>query len=172
MLHDLGGVLWLARIGLIVSFVAHFLFISLLVIQNRKARGVDYSIPVRGSKRSLSTQSMRVSGVIIFVYIFWHLYDYTFTAATPQNALINGDYLGLYGLLYNSFLNPFRSLFYIVAMVAIGMHLTHAIQSVFQTFGLYHPHYTPFIKRTSVIFGVLIALGFSSIPIYVMVNGI
>jgi succinate dehydrogenase / fumarate reductase, cytochrome b subunit len=171
MLHNLGSLLWVARIGLIGAFVTHFLFIALLVIQNRKARGVDYAVPIHGSKRSLSTKTMRFSGLVIFVYIFWHLYDYTFTVASPQNAILNGEYQGLYGLLYNSFLNPVRSVFYIVSMFAIGLHLTHAIQSVFQTFGLNHPNYTPCIKRTSLALGLLIAFGFSSIPIYVMVCG-
>lgn len=172
MLHDLGGVLWFARIGLIAGFVAHFTFIALLVIQNKKARGVNYAVPVRGDKRSLSTKTMRLSGLIIFIYIFKHLFDYTFTEPSMQNAIINGEYLGLYGMLYNSFLNPIHSIFYIVAMLAIGFHLTHAIQSVFQTFGLHHKNYTPCVNRVSLGLGLLIAVGFSSIPIYVMVTGV
>ena len=92
--------------------------------------------------------------------------DYTFTASTPSNAIVNGQFLGLYGLVYNSFLNPFRVVFYILAMLSIGFHLNHGIQSVSQTFGK-----TPSacLKKIGVGLGSLIAIGFSAIPIYVLV---
>lgn len=171
MLRDLGGLLWVARGGLIASFVAHFLFILLIVIQNKKARSVDYALPIRGSKRSFFTKTMRFSGLVIFIYIAWHLYDYTFTHASLDNAVVKGEYLGLYGLVFNSFLNPFRALFYVIAMCAVGMHLTHAVQSIFQTFGFSHRYYTPIIQRISIGLGAFVAVGFSSIPIYVFFVG-
>ena len=166
MLHDLGPLLWVARIGLIGMFFLHFTLILILVIQNRKARDVQYSMPIYPKKRSLYTQTMRFSGLLIFVYIAVHLIDYTFTASTPTNAIVNGQFLGLYGLVYNSFLNPLRVVFYVLAMLSIGFHLNHGIQSVSQTFGK-TPSVT--LKRVGICLGTLIALGFSSIPIYVLI---
>jgi succinate dehydrogenase / fumarate reductase cytochrome b subunit len=97
-----------------------------------------------------------------------HLIDFTFTDPSYQNAVVNGEYLGLYGLMVNHFSMLIPSLFYMLAMAAVGFHLTHGIQSVMQTFGFNHPVYTPLIKRTSVVLGWGIALGFSSIPLYVL----
>jgi succinate dehydrogenase / fumarate reductase cytochrome b subunit len=162
MLHDLGGILWVARIGLLGAFVAHFSFTIALVIQNRKARGQSYSTSVNKKTRSFTARLMPFSGGILFAYIVIHLLDFTFT--------VNGEFLGLYGLVYNEFMNPFDSLFYIVAMMSVGFHLTHGIQSVMQTYGFNHPVYTPLIKKISVVLGSVIAVGFSSIPVYVLIH--
>jgi succinate dehydrogenase / fumarate reductase cytochrome b subunit len=71
-------------------------------------------------------------------------------------------------LVFNTFLSPISSLWYIIAMAAVGFHLAHAIQSVFQTFGFYHRVYSPVVKQVSVGLGIAISLGFSSIPICVL----
>jgi succinate dehydrogenase / fumarate reductase cytochrome b subunit len=170
MLHDLGGILWVARIGLLGAFVAHFSFTIALVIQNRKARGQSYSTSVNKKTRSFTARLMPFSGGILFAYIVIHLLDFTFTDVTAVNAMVNGEFLGLYGLVYNEFMNPFDSLFYIVAMMSVGFHLTHGIQSVMQTYGFNHPVYTPLIKKISVVLGSVIAVGFSSIPVYVLIH--
>jgi len=170
MLHDLGGILWVARIGLLGAFVAHFSFTIALVIQNRKARGQSYSTSVNKKTRSFTARLMPFSGGILFAYIVIHLLDFTFTDVTVVNAMVNGEFLGLYGLVYNEFMNPFDSLFYIVAMMSVGFHLTHGIQSVMQTYGFNHPVYTPLIKKISVVLGSVIAVGFSSIPVYVLIH--
>lgn len=168
-LHSLGALLWVARIGLIVAFVAHFGLIIQLVIENRRARGSQYAKAIGASTRNFATQTMRYSGLLIFVYIFWHLYDFTYTPKLPFNSTVNGEFLGLYGLVWNSFLVPARSIFYIVTMVSIGFHLNHGISSTMQSFGFNHPVYTPIIKKTGIALSVLVAIGYSTIPVYVIV---
>ncbi len=166
-LKEFGALLWVARLGLIAMFFIHFVFIFLLVKQNRQARGVQYSEPLHANTRSLSTKLMPVSGTILLAYIITHLMDFTFTHSNIANATVCGDYLGLYGLVVNHFSNPFGSLWYVIAMFAVGFHLTHAVQSVAQTFGWNNSKYTPFIKKTSVVVGIGIAAGFAAVPIYV-----
>lgn len=166
-LHSLGALLWVARIGLLTSFILHFTFTALLVIQNKKARGQAYSQSLHPKTRSFSARIMPLSGVVLFVYIISHIFDFTLTEPTVHNAVINGVDLGLYGLVVNTFKEPVESLWYIIAMIAVGMHLTHAIQSLFQTLGTNHPVYTPTIKTASVLFGLVIGAAFASIPLYV-----
>ena len=168
MLHSLGGLLWVARIGLIVAFLGHFSFTIALVIQNKRARGGSYSMDINPKTRSLSTRLMPYTGLILFAYVVVHLIDFTFTSASQTNAVVNGEFLGLYGLMYNHFAKPMASLFYIIAMAAVGFHLTHGIQSVMQTYGFNHPVYSPLIKKGSVALGCLIAVGFSSIPVHIL----
>lgn len=167
-LKDLGALLWVARIGLIGSFLLHFGFTISLVIQNRKARGVQYNRPLHASTRKFSTRVMPLSGAIVFAYIVKHLLDFTFTHPAASNALVNGVDLGLYGLVYNSFLDPITSIWYVIAMLAIGFHLNHGVQSFAQTLGGNHAVYTPKIKKIGATVAVLIAVGFSSIPLYVL----
>jgi len=167
-LHDLGGLLWIARIGLLAAFVLHFGFTISLVMQNRRARGVQYDQPLHKKTRKLSTKIMPLSGMIVFIYIIKHLIDFTFTPSSPANAMVDGVYLGLYGLLYNSFSDPVTSLFYVVAMIAIGFHLNHGIQSFVQTLGGNHASYTPVVQKVGASLSVILAIGFSSIPLYVL----
>ncbi|RAP29462.1 succinate:quinone oxidoreductase [Candidatus Marinamargulisbacteria bacterium SCGC AG-343-D04] len=169
-LHDLGPLLWVARIGLIVIFLMHFSLVVYLTMKNKKARPVEYVKPLHKKTRSIFTATMRISGVLIFVYIFWHLYDYTLTPHSMDNSVINGEYYGLYGHVYNSFLNPIRSVFYILVMFSIGFHLIHGVYSVLQTFGFSHKVYSPVIKKTTVTLAILLSLGFSSIPVYVLIH--
>lgn len=165
-LHHLGALLWVARIGLLAFFILHFTFTALLVIQNRKARPQSYEKPLHPKTRSLAARIMALSGVVLFIYIISHLCDFTFTSPTPSNSMVNGVDLGLYGLVVNTLSQPLAALWYTIAMVAVGMHLTHAIQSLFQTMGINHSAYTPFIKCTSLFLGIAISLAFGSIPVY------
>ena len=64
-------------------------------------------------------------------------------------------------------LNPIRVVWYIIAMASVGFHLTHAVQSVFQTFGLSNDSYLKKLQSISIATGVLIALGFAAIPVYI-----
>ena len=84
--------------------------------------------------------------------------------------MVKGEFLGLYGHVYNSFLNPLRSFWYVLAMFSVGFHLIHGFQSVIQTMGINHPVYTPLFKKMSWALGALVAIGFSSIPIYVAIH--
>jgi succinate dehydrogenase / fumarate reductase cytochrome b subunit len=55
---------------------------------------------------------------------------------------------------------------YVVASILLGLHLIHGFQSVFQTFGLNHKKYTPFIKMIGTVYAIIMAIAFASIPIY------
>jgi succinate dehydrogenase / fumarate reductase cytochrome b subunit len=64
------------------------------------------------------------------------------------------------------FADRFYAILYIVLMVFLGFHLHHAFQSAFQTLGLNHTKYTPFIKVVGTIYAIVVPLGFACIPLY------
>ena len=170
-LHDLGLLLKVMEIGLCVIFLGHIALTIQLVIENKKSRKTPYKVTPSSKKRSFATKSMRVTGPILLLYLIVHLLDFTFVS--PEKSLssnINGQDMGLYGLIYNSFQVPWRTIFYVVAMCSLGLHLSHAIQSVFQTFGFNNTKYTPTIKRASLAIGVLTTIAYSSIPIYLLLT--
>ena len=166
-LKSLGPVLLVVELLLTLVFVVHIAFTAIVVIDNRRARPVQYAGGLASKERSLATRIMPYTGVILLVYIITHLCDFVFVDTMSAASVFDGQQLGLYGLVVHTFMNPFKVLWYIVAMMAVGFHLVHAVQSVMQTFGLNHPYYTPIIKKFSLVFGILIALGFSIIPLYV-----
>jgi succinate dehydrogenase / fumarate reductase cytochrome b subunit len=160
----------LVECGLFVVFVIHLHVTALLVMENIRARGKSYALMKQVGQRSLAAQLMPVSGFVIFAFVVYHLLDFTFIDHHGPRSLINGVSYGLYGVVYNAFKDPLHSWLYIVAMICVGLHLTHGIQSFFQTFGFMSPRQVPQLKFVSTGLGVLVAAAYTSIPIYVLIS--
>ena len=160
--------------GLLAIFVTHMYVTALLVLENYQARGGKrYAAYKPVGQRSWATQLMPYTGTVVLAFVIWHLLDFTFVDHEGVRSILpNGKHLGLYGIVYNAFLNPWHSVLYIFAMIAVGLHLAHGIQSFFQTFGFNHPKYTPIIQKISNGLSTLIVLLYSSIPIYVLLDSV
>ena len=169
-LHKMPELLLFLRLGLIAAFATHIIMTISLVIDNYRSCGGlrRYEVENSKSKRSLSSRLMALSGLYIFVFLIAHLLDFTFIDVHGPKSIINGQSLGIYGVVVNAFLDPVHSLLYILAVSFIGLHLHHGVQSVLQSFGFNHPKWTPLIKKTGAYLGLFIAVGFSSIPVYVL----
>jgi succinate dehydrogenase / fumarate reductase cytochrome b subunit len=176
-LQEMAEFLWIARIGLMVAFLVHILTTILLTLENWKANPNRYQVSSTKTDESLvfAKRTMIYTGLLVVLFVGFHLTDFTLHEKTvphteirfqipgQENAWIAKDY-GLYGLVWNSFLNPVRATLYILMMVVLGLHLSHAIQSFFQSLGLYREPLSLKIRTFSVIAGILVALGFMSIP--------
>ncbi len=164
--------LYIIEFGLAWIFIVHLHTTVLLVLENIKARGTPYSATKDVGNRSVATKLMPYTGSVIFAFVLWHLLDFTFIDHHgPRSILADGQSYGLFGVVYNSFQDPVHSLLYILAMLAVGLHLSHGIQSFFQTYGFSHPTYTPLIKKFSETVAFVIAAAYISIPVAVM-NGV
>jgi len=161
--------LYLVEAGLFFIFVVHLYLTALLVLENIRARDVAYVVKKSTEQRSLATRLMPYSGTIILAFVVWHLLDFTFIDKHgPRSVLADGQDYGLYGIVYNAFTDPVHSILYIIAMFAIGLHLSHGLQSFAQTFGFRNTSNDQCIQKTSNIVAYGIALGYSTIPVYVM----
>ena len=87
-LHSLGGLLWVARIGLLGAFFLHFGLVIQLIIENRRARGGQYATAIGASTRNFATKTMRYSGMLIFIYIFSVLLAVLFLLCSSCCALL------------------------------------------------------------------------------------
>ncbi len=172
-LNHLRPTLYVIEFALLIIFVVHMYVTALLVLENVQARGKGYAVYKPVGKRSWATRLMPYTGTVVLAFVIWHLLDFTFADHNgPRSFMPDGSQMGLYGVVYNSFSNPFHSFLYIVAMMAVGLHLAHGIQSFFQTFGFNHPRYTPMISEISNALATLITLAFSSIPVYVLLDSV
>lgn len=174
-LKGLGPLLWVMRVALLAAFVIHIYMTIKLSQENRAAGAGRYAVSQPKGDRSLSARAMVLTGLLVFFFFFFHLADFTFTEHEGEASVVvtaEGDErnLGLFGLVWNAFLDPWRSAFYVAAVIGVGMHLTHGIQSLFQSLGITHPRYTPWIQKISVLVGVVVAVGFALIPIYVLIR--
>lgn len=166
-LHNLGALLWIARLVLVVAFVLHVYFTIQLNIDNRNARPVPYR-KKEYIKATLSSRTMVLSGLVILAFLIYHLLHYTLGIITPETFKANlTDSQGrpdVYQMVIYGFKDPLISLTYIIAVFLLAMHLDHALQSAIQTLGFTNKRIFPGLIRFSRLFAVFIFLGYSIIP--------
>ena len=161
-LHGNPGLLWVARVVLLVSVVLHTWAAIQLTAVKTAARPVAYVKPgnVQGSTGS---RTMMLSGPVIALFVIGHLLHFTTGTIHPQFVELHA-----YENVVNGFANPIAAGLYIVAMILVGFHLSHGIWSMFQSIGFSHPRYTPLIKKFAGVFSWILIAGFISVPIAVL----
>jgi len=161
-LHGNPGLLWVARVVLLVSVVLHTWAAIQLTAVKAAARPVAYVKPgnVQGSTGS---RTMMLSGPVIALFVIGHLLHFTTGTIHPQFVELHA-----YENVVNGFANPIAAGLYIVAMILVGFHLSHGIWSMFQSVGFSHPRYTPLIKKFAGVFSWILIAGFISVPIAVL----
>lgn len=171
-LASLGELLWVIRLGLITIAVVHIVLAAQLTLANLGKRD-RYAVSASVGRKTIASRFMIYSGIIVFLFIFLHLYD--FTLAEKEGAhtvvpLFGAEELGLFGVVWNAFANPLHALVYVIAVACVGLHLSHAISSVVVTLGILTDRATPNADRIAWVIGAVVALGFASIPIYVLIR--
>lgn len=157
-----GGGLWIARGVLLLAAVLHVWAAVTLSRTNLAARPVGYDklTPVAST---FASRWMRVTGPIVLVFIVYHLLH--LTAGTVHPSFESGH---VFHNVVTGFQVPWVAAIYIVAMLALGSHLSHGIWSMLQTLGLSHPRYNGARKGLATILTVMV-IGFNiSFPIAVV----
>lgn len=155
--------LWIARIGLIVAFVLHIHSAYSLTRMNRRAQAGGYATGRDYIAASAASRSMRWTGVIILAYLAFHLADLTWGFVNPD--FVRGD---VYRNLQASLTNAPVAAIYVVANVALGIHLWHGAWSMFQSLGLNNPKYNDWRRNFAIGFAVLVTLGNLSFPLTIV----
>ena len=156
--------LWLLRIGLILAFVFHIHAAYSLTMMNRRAQAKGGYVSKRDFQAAnAASRSMRLTGIVILLFVVWHLADLTWGWVNPD--FERGD---VYRNVVASFERPPIALLYIVANIALGVHLFHGAWSMFQSLGLNNPKWNKWRKGFAVGFAALVTVGNLSFPIAVM----
>jgi succinate dehydrogenase / fumarate reductase cytochrome b subunit len=155
--------LWSLRVGLIAAIGLHVHAAFSLTVLNRKARPVTYQAPRDYVAASFAARTMRWTGVIVILYLFAHLLDLTAGAWNPD--FVRGD---PYNNMVRSFERPLVAIVYVIANLALGVHLFHGAWSIFQSLGINNPRYNLARKRFAQGFAALIVIGNISFPIAVL----
>jgi succinate dehydrogenase / fumarate reductase cytochrome b subunit len=153
--------LWLLRIGLIAAFVFHIHAAYGLTWINRQARAAGGYISKRDYQAAnAASRSMRYTGVVILLFLIFHLADLTWGTVNPD--FVRGD---VYRNLVASFERPAVSAIYIVANIALGLHLFHGAWSMFQSLGLNNPRWNSWRRGFAVGFAAIVTVGNLTFPI-------
>lgn len=172
MLHDLGALLWVARIGLLAVFVLHVVTAIRLSRANKAARPVAYA---KGAtmQATMASRSMVLSGLTVAAFVVYHLAHFTFGVVHSGDAGLKAKGAGghdVFSMVTASFGNPAIVAAYVAAQVVLFLHLSHGIQSLAQTLGFHHGRYTPMVKSLSVVLALAIAGGNAFLALSVLLG--
>lgn len=157
------SLLWAMRIGLLLAFFVHVSTTVRLVVENRAARPDRYAVQKR-QQASLASLTMIFGGVLLAVYVVYHIGHFTVGAIHPE-FFTRGD---VYENVVRSFQRPGIVVFYVLATGALFFHLRHGFQSAARTLGASHPDHLVTLERASVALALLISFGFASVPLGVL----
>ena len=159
-----GGLLWIIRAVLIVSLLAHVYSAITLWRRARKARTHKY-VMKKNKHSTYASHLMRWGGVTLLLFIIWHLLNFTIGKVNVDGGPTNDPY----NLLVDTFAVWWMTLIYLVAMAMLGAHLHHGIWSSMQTLGFTNSlRQRNLAKRVGFVLAVIIAGGFSLVPIFVL----
>lgn len=167
------GTNWLIRAMEIVLFaglILHMVQALVLTLENRKARPVAYAKVNGAANSTWYSRSMGLLGTLILMFLIIHLKHFWVESRFTDH-IAHNEYEKLEGQetlfreMMEVFENPLVVLVYVLAMVSLAYHLLHGFQSAFQTLGLNHRKYTPMIKKTGIVFSIVISVLFASMPI-------
>jgi succinate dehydrogenase / fumarate reductase cytochrome b subunit len=164
---------YVAEIGLLAVFVLHIIKTVGLVSGSYAARPQGYArrkwakTKNDHSRKSISSSTMIVTGVITLLFVVTHLMTFKYGAyyETPDGIR------DLYSLQLAVFSNPGYVAFYVVAMVVIIFHLWHGASSAMQSFGFHNPTWAPRFIVGGRILAVVLGLGFAILPVYTFFVG-
>jgi succinate dehydrogenase / fumarate reductase cytochrome b subunit len=155
--------LWLLRFVLIGAVALHLHAAYTLTIMNRRARPVGYQSSREYVTANFASRTMRWTGVIFLLFLFWHLADFTWGWFNPH--YVRG---AVYRNLDASLSRIPVAALYVVANVALGVHLFHGFWSMFQSLGWNSPRFNQWRKAGAVAIASLIVVGNVSFPIAVL----
>lgn len=184
-LHQLGPLLWIARIGLLVAVVIHIWAATVLTLENKRARGAEPYGVKHTIRATLASRTMRLTGYVVLAFIIYHLAHFTFggaQAATFKDALprytMQHEYavagipvvaagtsvLDVHSMVILGFQNAVVSIFYIIAVGLLSFHLLHGFDSMFQTFGLRSARWSGGLRKVALVFCLAYFIGNLAIP--------
>ena len=158
--------LWAARIVLLASVLAHIWAAALVTRASWAARPVGYH-DLAATETTYAARTMRWGGVIILLYVIYHLLDFTFGTVNP--GFVPGD-------VYHNVLASFHVwpvvLAYVVAMLAVGLHIYHGVWSALQTLGLHRAPVDRWRRGVAGAVAAAITVGYIAIPVAVLTGAL
>ena len=150
-----------AEVGLVLFLLVHIFSAWRVTNENNKARPQPYVMKVASTGNStFASRTMWYGGVIMLLFLIIHLWMFKFGDMSGEH--------GLWGLVVRSFKNPLISLAYILAMIPIGVHLSHGFASALQSLSALQPQWHAGLRQGGKILGWVLAIGYILLPIWAL----
>jgi succinate dehydrogenase / fumarate reductase cytochrome b subunit len=161
------------RLGLLLFACVHIWFGIQLTIENRGGRPQQYAVK-SVQKATFASENMIWTGSLLVAFILYHLLHFTFQVISPETAaLSHPDSLGnpnVLGMVVAAFQNMMVTLIYAGAMLVLFLHLSHGIQSFFQTMGWSNDRVQPFITKAGTLAALALFLGYAAVPLTILLR--
>lgn len=158
--------------GLYAFIILHTVQGLMLAFANRKAKGQQYAVKTRPPGVTWASGNMALLGTLILAFLiihmaqFWGQMHFGDVSTKAYTGFAEGEPIkDLYTLVADAFKDPLIIAIYVVGQIVLAFHLWHGFQSAFQTLGVNHPKYTPFIKGFGKLFAIVVPFGFAVIPV-------
>lgn len=172
LLQSLGPALWGIRAFLLLMVGLHIWSAVALTIENKKARGGKGYANQKTLRASYASRTMRISGFIVLAFLIYHILHFTTKTAYGQHLFtveLHGEQVpDVHTMMVLGFQQPLVSIFYLVAIALLSMHLYHGFSSLFQSIGLRTRAWGTCLNRLSAIFCILYFLGNAAIVVSVL----
>lgn len=163
------SLLWVARLVLLGVFGYHVINGILLTLQNKKSKHIK-NVHNTTIQASFFSRTMAISGIFLLLFVLFHLAHYTFTWIDPSYSELT-DYEGrhdVYAMVVDGFSNVYISIFYIISMIFLWMHVGHGGSSVWQSLGLNDTRFRCLTQKIGPLIATFLLIGNCSIPIAVL----
>lgn len=167
-LHDLGPLVWVFRLAMLAMVSLHGWFGIQLTLESKAATPSTYAVNKK-LKAGFASENMIWTGLLLLAFIVYHILH--FTARVTPDIVQGVDMAGRYDvftMVVSSFQHGAIAMIYVVAMVALFLHLSHGIQSFFQTMGWNSEKTLPLISTVGKVVAVVFLIGYSSIPLFIL----
>lgn len=167
-LRGLGPFVLVFRIFMAAMLVVHVIFAVLLTLENRTAKPGKYAVK-KMLRTTFAGETMIWTGLLLLAFIVYHLLQFTLHI-TPDVVLGNDakNRFDVFTMVFTSFRVTPIALAYVAAMVTLFLHLSHGIQSIFQTFGLNNDKTMPQFSLLGKLLSALFLVGYSAIPVLIL----
>jgi succinate dehydrogenase / fumarate reductase cytochrome b subunit len=162
-LKSTGELLWALRVLLLLAVVLHVIGAIQLTRQSRAARPIGYA-KRESQVATVASRTMRWGGALLLIFIVVHILHFTTGNISPAGVFSSED---VYANVVTSFRIWWVALFYVVAMIALGLHLFHGAWSSVRSIGVSPASPQPLHRKLSLVIAVFVWAAFTSIPIAV-----
>lgn len=155
---------------LYLSIILHAFYALLVTLKNRKAKSQKYVVNHTKENSTWTSQNMGLIGVVILLFIIVHLANFWARIKLGIGEEVRLDSWGnkdVYEVTYSLFQNIYYVIFYTAISVPLALHIYHGLKSAFKTLGFFHLKGLKIVATISLIFAVIMAIGFGIIPFIV-----
>ena len=160
LLHSNGAALWGARLILLAALILHIIAATQLAIRSRAARPEPYAGGRDPQVSTFAARTIRWGGALILLFLIYHILHFTTGTAHPDFVELNPHHN-----VSTGFRNPLVAAVYLLAMLAVGLHLYHGVWSSGRSLGLSQPSPRPLHRRVALVLAGFVWLGFTAIVI-------